>query len=714
MSLSSTGHTILGGCPRSPTSEIGEVRSRFTGLICSLAFLAASSGALAQPQNDPSLPPPAQTTQPPSISPATPAPAGTLQSIPPAIPATTPGTQVPAATPTTTPPPSIPGYQDPLEQPIQMHAQPQTPSIPAATPESANSLPVLPPYDPDYGTYPHRDELGSTYIPVDSPIYPMALRLYSLGYLDSAFIGVRPWTRRVLLHMLQKSTSQIVSDNNQQAMEILAKLQDYLAGEVPAKGFTRGRIYGADTVYTRLMGIDGQTLRDSFHLGQTIVNDYGRPYEPGFNAIAGFSTINEWGRFSLYVRGEYQHSPSGPGYGLAMANQLSCTDEICPFAPPNDPQATIPYGTQLAQNPFRLVEATLSFHLLGHEISGGKSDSWNGPGLGGAMLWSNNAEDIYSFRINRVEPMTIPLFSRILGPLRYDFFVGSLKGHTAPNSPWIHTETASLRPTKDFEFAFERSVIWGGQGFEPVTLHTFLKSFFNFNDTETDPAAKGSRNDPGARFSDFTFSWRLPYLTHSVTLYLDSICHDDVSPISAPRRAAYRPGLFIAHLPGAPKFDFRIEGASTDTSTLRSSGGQFNYYETIQRQGYTNKGFIMGDWIGREAKGGQAWLTYHLAADEWIQAQFLTKETPKDFVAGGVHQNDYKIDVVKRIHHDFELDASIQSERWRAPVPLTNPTAPLQVIGGPLYFPNAQINTTIAAQLTWHPKLHIIRSLNGK
>jgi len=364
---------------------------------------------------------------------------------------------------------------------------------------------------------------------------------------------MRPYTRLSLLHILQQSSDEIISDGNQQAMDILAWLDDYLADETPAKGFDRGRVYGLETIYTRLMGIGGQSLRDSYHLGQTVVNDYGRPYEPGFNNITGFSTVNEMGRFSLYVRGEYQHSATGSGYSLALASQLSCADFICPFAPPNYPQATIPYGTQFAQNPFRLQEATLSFHLLGHEISGGKSDAWNGPGMGGAMTWSNNAENIYSFRINRIEPMHIPYFSRIFGPLRYDFFVGSLKGHTSPNSPWIHSEIFSLKPTSNFEFAFQRSVIWGGEGHEPVTLHTFLKSFFSFSDTTSNPAIKGSPQDPGDRLSDFTFSWRLPFLTHSVTLYLDSICHDDVSPISAPRRAAYRPGVYISHWTFASK-----------------------------------------------------------------------------------------------------------------------------------------------------------------
>ncbi len=559
----------------------------------------------------------------------------------------------------------------------------------------------------------HTSSLGSTYIPVDSPVYPAVLRLYSLGYLDTAFIGMRPYTRLILLHMLQHSSSDIISDGNQQAMEILAWLNDYLASEIPAKGFERGRVYGAETFYTRLMGIDGQSLRDSYHLGQTLVNDYGRPYEPGFNALAGFSSVNEMGRFSLYLRGEYQHAPSGPGYSLAMANELSCIDGICPFAPPNDPQATIPYGTQVAQNPFRLLEGTLSFHVLGHEISGGKSDAWPGPGMGGAMAWSNNAEDIYSFRINRIEPMHIPLLSRFLGPVRYDFFVGSLKGHTAPNSPWVHSEIVSLRPTSNFEFAFQRTVIWGGKGHEPITLHTFFRSFFSVSDTTEDAAVKNTAQDPGARFSDCPFSWRLPFLTHAATLYVESISHDDVTPISAPRRAAYRPGLYLSHLPGLPKMDFRIEGVSTDTSTLRSLYGQFNYFEGIQRQGYTNKGFIMGDWIGREAKGGQAWLTYNLAANQWIQFEFLTKQTPKDFIAGGVHQNDYKIDFVKRIRPDIELNAWVQFERWKAPVPLSADT-PLVIIGGPLYFPSAQHNAAIAAQLTWYPKLRTVRTLAGK
>jgi Capsule assembly protein Wzi len=85
---------------------------------------------------------------------------------------------------------------------------------------------------------------------------------------------------------------------------------------------------------------------------------------------------------------------------------------------------------------------------------------------------------------------------------------------------------------------------------------------------------------------------------------------------AAPRRAAIRPGIYLSHFPGLAPLDFRVEAVSTDPPTSRSNGGQFLYAEEVQKEGYTNKGYILGDPIGRESKGGQAWLTYHLSPRE--------------------------------------------------------------------------------------------------
>jgi hypothetical protein len=527
---------------------------------------------------------------------------------------------------------------------------------------------------------------------MDSWVYPELTRLYGMGFLDTMFLGMRPYTRRSTLHMLLASQDAILSSDNQEAVEILAKLLGELSAEVPDDSVSRGAVYGVDSSYTRLLGLGGQALRDSYHLGQTIHNDYGRPYETGFNALTGASTTEEWGPLSLYVRGEYQHAPSATvNYPVPLLNTLFIHDEI-PF-PYTGPLDIYPVGAIAAQNPFRLVEAYGSVHVLGHEISGGKTDAWLGPGAGSSMAWSNNAENIYSFRINRVEPLNIPYVSKVTGALRYDFFVGSLKGHLNLNSPWVHAEMFSFRPTDNFEFAFERTIIWGGEGHTPVTLGTFFHGFFDTNDTT--PAEKYSRNDPGARYSDFSFSYRLPFVRRYVTLILDSICHDDVTPISAPRRAAYRTGVYISQFPGMRKLDFRAEAVTTDPGVTVSRAGQFNYWEVVQKEGYTNKGFIMGDWIGREAKGGQASFTYHLSGQEWIQLEYLNKKIPNDFVPSGTTQNQFKASVVKRLTRDVELNTWIQYEGWKAPA----------------YKPGLQRDTTVSVQLTWYPKLHNYPSL---
>jgi hypothetical protein len=330
---------------------------------------------------------------------------------------------------------------------------------------------------------------------------------------------------------------------------------------------------------------------------------------------------------------------------------------------------------------------------LNHEISFGKQDDWLGPGLGAGMAYSNNAENIYSFRINRIEPLRIPFLSYVTGPFRYEFLVGSLKGHVVPEDPWVHVEKLSFRPTENLEFGFERTVIWGGKNHEPINLHSFLRSFFSF--TAPNGAVKDSTADPGARFGAFDVSYRLPLMRKWLTFYTDSEAHDEISPPDAPRRSSYRPGLYLSHFPGVPKLDLRVEAANTDPSTRDSQGGKFEYWEGVQRQGYTNQGQLFGDWIGREDKGGQAWLTYHLSGDEWIEVGARTQKATKDFIPGGTTLSDINFQVVKRIGKDFEVNGNFIYEHWLAPIyPSGTPTNP----------GTQQTVTSTTIQLTWFPK----------
>jgi hypothetical protein len=96
--------------------------------------------------------------------------------------------------------------------------------------------------------------------------------------------------------------------------------------------------------------------------------------------------------------------------------------------------------------------------------------------------------------------------------------------------------------------------------------------------------------------------------------------HDAPSPIAKPLHGAFRPGLYLSRFPAIPRLDLRVEAADTDSSVASSPsyfasiGGIYQYWEILEKQGYTNQGQLFGDWMGREDKGGHRVDAPHRAA----------------------------------------------------------------------------------------------------
>jgi hypothetical protein len=541
---------------------------------------------------------------------------------------------------------------------------------------SQQTGPVLPPaLDPLFtGFEPTQtSDYGLVYVPIDSWVYPAFARLFSLGYADSAYLGMRPWTRTACLQILQETYPALeAAPDDEEAWKIFRALAAEFGTDA---GQTNPQAQLTD-VYTRNMYIKGRPINDSLHFGQTLINDYGRPYQQGFNALDGFTARAQGYHFSLDVRGEYQHAPGRAAYPESVQELFAEVDGTPLVGPEPVPQTNV----------FRLINANLATSVLNNEISVGKADDWWGPTQSGSMALSNNAEPIYGLRINRVVPLRVPLLSDILGPLRYEGLFGSLKGHRYPNAPWVHAEKFSFKPTRDVEFGFSRVVIFAGKDQVPLTFGTFWHSFTSFSNVSM--AEKVSRNDPGFRSSSFDFTWRLPWMEKWLTLYCDSIVHDDVSPLAAPRRAATNPGLYLSHLPGLPHVDLRGESVSTDP-VANSQGGDFLYWEFEYPDGYTNKGNFLGTWMGREGKGGQVWLTDWLSPKEYIQLGYRNAKVSKTFLPGGTTQNDVNIKAVIRLKDDLELNAFGQVELWKVPA-LTS---------------GQRNDFTGSLQLTYYPKL---------
>jgi len=62
-----------------------------------------------------------------------------------------------------------------------------------------------------------------------------------------------------------------------EAQKIYAALQIEFRDETARLNGAANLDLRLDSIYTRSVGISGKPLRDGFHFGQTIVNDYGRP-----------------------------------------------------------------------------------------------------------------------------------------------------------------------------------------------------------------------------------------------------------------------------------------------------------------------------------------------------------------------------------------------------------------------------------------------------
>ncbi len=513
--------------------------------------------------------------------------------------------------------------------------------------------------------------VGSPYVELDSWIYPAIERLAALGYIHAEFLGMRPWTRIECAHLVQEAENEIKLGGSvpDQASRLQIELKKEFQAELDALAGGKNRVIRLESVYANLMGISGTPLNDSYHFGQTIINNYGRPYEGGFNSDDGFSGYATAGRFTVYVRGEYQHAPSAPGYSDAVQSFIAAID-----ATPVQPATSIP-----ATNQFRLLDTYVSANVANWDLSFGKQSLWWGPGDGSALLFSDNAEPIYMFRASRIAPFRLPWIFRWLGPIKLDLFYGKLSGDEFPPRPLIHGEKISFKPTKNVELGFSRTTEFGGVG-RPLTAAAIWNSYASFISSGN----YGPNNNPGKRTGGFDFSYRIPFVRNWLTLYSDAISTDDPSPLDAPRRAAIESGIYMPRLPGLPKLDFRVEAGYTDTSTSRSSAGRYYYWDGLYYHNlYLNKNDLIGSWIGREGVGYQAWSTYRFSPRNTLQLGYRHANVDPDFVPGGETLNDGSVKLDWWVRHDWSVSAFVQYERWRAPIlaptPQSNWTSSVEV-----------------------------------
>jgi hypothetical protein len=516
--------------------------------------------------------------------------------------------------------------------------------------------------------------MGSPYVPLDSWIYPLLDRLVAMGAINDAILGMKPWTRLECARLVNEAADHLTeSGADTEPLHLYESLLQEFTPEINLLGGDN-RAIRLESVYTRLTEISGPPLTDGYHFGQTLFNDFGRPYQEGFNTVAGFSGWATAGRWVIYARGEYQRAPSGPAIPAAAQNAIAAVDAIPAIAP--SPTA--------ARNQARLLDAYVGLNLGNWQLSYGQESQWWGPGESGPLLFSDNASPVQMFHIDRVSPFHLPWILRIFGPMRWNAYFGRLQGHILSPNPFFHGEKISFKPTRNLEFGFTRTVVVGGEG-RPLTPYRLFLSYFSATSYQVKPANK----DPGKRDGGFDFSYRLPLLRNWVTIYNDSISADDPSPLAAPRRAGISPGLYLTHFPGVAKLDLRVEAPLTNT--VGTDGpGRYIYWDNYYRDLYTNRKVLMGDWVGRDGSGIQATSRYWLSARNSLQFGYRHVKVDPRFISLGGTINDASLRAEYQLTRDWSASALVQYEQWLFP----------------LLASGLQKNVTTSVQFVYWPEAH--------
>ena len=502
---------------------------------------------------------------------------------------------------------------------------------------------------------------SSPYVPQDSWTYAAFDRLIARGVISSAYMGVRPWTRKECRRLLDEAEEKLRIDDTDPGYSdtsiIVALLEDEFKESAERADEPRRIALAVDSIYFRSTEISGPVLRDGYHFGQTIVNDYGRPYGEGFSSIVGIETRAQAGPLSFFARTEFQHAPALPS---DPASVLAATSQV---------DGTLPLSNSKPEiDRVRLAEGTIAFALKGIEVSFGRQSLWLGPSEAGSFLFGSNSEPMPMLRIASASPYAAPLFSRLLGPIQSEFFLARLAGQTweysprlfgpgLPSQPFLHGTKFSFHPTANLELGIGFTAQFGGPG-NPFTWGNFARTFYSHR--------VGVGRNPAKRLSQFDLSYRVPGLRNWLQIYCDSMVIDEYSPIGS-NRPAINPGIYLSRLPWAKNVDLRLEGVTTDLNVPDHFGAGAFYWDGRYRSGYTNDGNLIGSWVGRRGRAEQAWLTYNFSPQNTLEFGYRHNNVDRAFLEGG-NLRDLSIKSQWKLNHQVGFSAWLQQERWHFPI----------------------------------------------
>ena len=508
-----------------------------------------------------------------------------------------------------------------------------------------------------------RQDMGSPFVPLDSWVYSTFERLAALRYVNSAILGLKPWTRMECARLTEEAAEslQAADKPNLEAAGLVARLQQEFGYETGLLSGGHNLTANIDSIYVRAVSISGPALSDSYHFGQTAAYDFGRPFERGTNGQAGGSLDASAGPLTIYIRAEYQHAPAAPAFSDRARNVIAQADGV--------PLSEVESGGVATTNQAQLLDSYVAMDFHNFQLAVGRQSlSW-APGPD-SMMWTNNIEPVTMIRLVNPEPFLLPGFLRHIGPARVDQFFGRLEGHPYVPNPFVYGQKINLKPFPFLELGFGRRTMIGGTGGDPLTTGNLIRSVFGVVNPRLNSV-------PGDNESEMDWMFYVPKVRNYIVLYGDAYAEDDILPIENPPRNPWHPGIYLTRIPGIPRLDLHVEGVSTESQSAvigGGNGGHYNYWNFGYRDGNTERGNLIGNTVGREGRTIQSWLTYWISPRNTLQILYRHNSVSAQFIPGGGAWQDYAVRNELYLRSGFYMKGEVQYENIsRYPILFSGP-----------------------------------------
>jgi hypothetical protein len=405
---------------------------------------------------------------------------------------------------------------------------------------------------------------------VQDPAYRDIDRLIADGVIQTAVVGMRPYSRREIARLIAEAgrareAKLTVSAGDQRVID---RLRTRFAGDLRllAGDSTVAGVRIADWRIEAL-GIDAPERRI--------------PYDSVGSVEANLNPL-------LNGRGGRRY-----GHGLNLGTELELDGRasrniVVRVRPRIDyaPSNTFNYGR------FEALSATALYKNI--LIEAGRQPLVWGQGMEGGLLASTSGPPLDMIRIANDTPFYAPSFLHVLGPIRATLFVADLGTHQRfPHSNIIGYKLSGTPFTRRFELSASVLSEQGGRGAPAATLWDHLEDLI--------PALKYALPDNNSQFSNKFAGWEYRYRIpewRGLQLYAEHQ-FDDMDPRRW-RSTLWEDG---GHIAGISLQNVAADGALSAAAEFHHTG--LRYYEhRIFNSGVAFDRTLLGDPLGPKGDGG--------------------------------------------------------------------------------------------------------------